>query len=640
MHLNTYQIQSQINRYSPYRELASLSEAPYIPFFSLLNNESLGYPYREESPGVFGITGHQFAAKTALNFRLHPVFAPIRLAEIALRRNNINLLLPDNLLRDISPEHLPYLDDIDRMGNSFYQCLLTLAVIYRNTQAVQLILNNYDVSPDKGMEAALGESNPHMVILLLQHGAKTGTHLHSALIKRNPSELIVCILLHYGADQSLKLGNTGDNALSCAMKIKSAIRKPFLDLLSCEQITLSDSEIKILENEQSPDHKYSLAYVREHGNSLLTQISQRDTEASETHIYELIKEMSSESFNFIVSAYIAIQKTEYHKHPNGEKVFRELRKALFHCNFKISVYDHLYIRALSNAYPEDRNKLLHIIASLKTELGLATIKLETPDTNIGIYGRMRRGEPAFLETYKIEYPDTFEQYEVDSGELLLRFMPCNSFTLADEMLNAFCKLTAALTKGQIPFTDEKLKVFLGSLLAEIRYDLGERLNGLWCIYKDDVLPSEGWHEYVHLTSIMCVAWLVYLHENKPEWISEIFIENLSKTEHSDPKRKLRRIIDNALSKLSSFKLTSRRNGSVFTLNAVEMLRAAGLGDYINQVEHRRFKKLWDSILGNYKELIKTDEPVLMECRQRFSPSIAMIGDLYVTERVKRVLNTQ
>lgn len=298
MYLNTNHINNQTDQYSPYHELAALSARPYIPFFSLLNNQSLGYPYPEESPGSFTITGNKFAAEMALKFRLHPIFTTVRQAEIALRRNNINMLLPDSLLRDIAPEHLPYLDDIDRLGNSLYDCLLNLAVIYRNTKAVELLLNHYDISPDKGMEAALDENNPHMVHLLLTQGADTGTHLHDELLMKKPSEIIVRILLHHGADKSLKLGNTGDNALSCALKIKSAIRKPFLELLSCDQVKLTDSEIKDLETEQSPDHRYSLEYVREHGNSLLTQINQKRTESSDNHIDALIKEMSEDSFKF------------------------------------------------------------------------------------------------------------------------------------------------------------------------------------------------------------------------------------------------------------------------------------------------------------------------------------------------------
>lgn len=617
----------------------SLSPKRYIPFYSLLLNQSLGFPYPEIQEGMYLRTGHQFDAEIITRFRLHPVFVTARQAELAIRQNDLSILGPEALLKDIEPDLLPLLNNLGLNGNTFIEELLSLAVVYRNTAAVVYLIDHWDVSPDKGMESAVGEINPQMTNLLIERGASTGTYLQQALVADNVNIEVIKVLLNHDADKSLKLDGTGDHAYSCARKTQKKYRKALVSLISEEKIRLSNAELQSLEEWQTPDEKYSIEYIDFIGKSLTESLDKH--EDVEQLNNKLIQESSTESLRYLVDAFLnhLNHRSEYDKSKQG----RMLRDAIFHLNFQVPENIGEFVRVIPYLNHRDKNELLFLFQKFKTEDSRLILKREVPEVDHGVYSRLRACERPFAERLHIDYPDIVEEMqalEVDSEGRLLRFFPTNDFKVAFDEAEALSKTTELLkdkdSMGSV-ISEDQLKYFLRSLIEERRVDMDSHVRRLWCIYSTDRLRSDDWHDLLHRPTIHAVSWLIYLYVSKPDWISEVLhspddaVEGIG---HEDSRELLVDIINSSLEKLAAWKLSSRRHGGIFQIEAMELLKAAGVERFMKGNRHSSFSRMWKTLITDFRNRVEQDGKVTVDAFEAIGGDIGVRGEVDVTGRIE------
>lgn len=643
----------------------------HIPFYSLLHNERVIPAEISTQENDFGIAikkqvhdsklaedRYSLQSRISTRFKMHPVFTIARRAELAIRRNNLGALYPDALLDGLNREHQQLLNNLGQRYSSFHEDLLVLAVIYNNSRAVQLILDEYDVSPDTGLDVAVVTFNASMLHLLLQRGANPDVYLHKALSISMPHLPSVHVLLHHGADTRLKIGSSGDNAVSCAMKTPHYIREHVVELVTKGEYTLTDKELTVSETTQVPDKRYSLNQVHDNGARLLDALSA----GSEINNYvnRLIRDSSSESFDYLVSGLeLFIQSHAYFIwSKQGHKLIDAVLHENFHVPENIEGYSKLIAVLKGTEFSEEfiLTKIYTILQQIGTDEALKVLSREVPVTFSGVYSRLRQGNVGFPDSLDgTWYPYVVikdDVIEMDSEGRLLDFIPVDDMTLAYQELEAFKLATNALTdtgKNADFLSDGRAKYFLKSLLNEPRFDLGKRYYSTWAIHSTGELMSAEWHHLVHLPTIYGLTWMCWLYNANPEWIDELLDDieydfslisiRRRREAHTDNQMKILCLISNAMDFLCDTELKSRRDGDVYQLEAVEMLSSVGLESVIEDCGNRAFQGMWSGILGGYAERLESGHRVHMDAYTAITGMVGMrVNDFDVTERVEALLN--
>jgi len=642
----------------------------YIPFYPLLHNQTLVPERPAEESGSWGVAirsarraanavRDRYSDKTqiAIRFRMHPVFATARRAELAIRRNELDALSAGNLLKGLDDQDKPLLTNLGLNGTHFYEDLLVLSVLYNNSAALELFLHKYHVSPDKGMRAAVQTGNTHMLHMLLKQHAVPGVYLQQELLKPFPCILTLRVLLHHGADTSLKIKETGDNALSCARKAPKRLRKDMLALIRTANYKLPDSEVAALEIPQVPDQKYSIDTINETGITLLEGIYNNSD--IDRYVDFLTKESSSESLGFLIEAtqQFVARHDNFMWHGKGHKLLDACLFENFHVAENLHHYERL-ITVLKNAEHaelSDLTKVYGIIQRIGTPEATALLSEHIPTIYSSAYARLRANEPAFPQTLEARYPNVCVEYdilEIDTMGRLLRFMPTDDYHCAFDELEAFTLATRALLEleeHQDYLDDGRAKYLIYSLLTEARFDLGKRYYGTWMIDAYAELRSDDWYHLYHKPTIYALAWLVFLYTQRPEWIDELLNDvqpmfpELRSRRAAKPttcEAKLLQYIRNAMDRLWQTKLASRRNGEIYQLEAIELLRAAGIDEIMPIMLHKSFNRMWNSIIRDYQQRYENNDAVFMDGYSAMTTHIGFRDEYDVTRRLANIIDEE
>ncbi|WP_019531288.1 ankyrin repeat domain-containing protein [Dasania marina] len=644
--------------------LDNFSGRCYVPYWSLMNNEDLHFPFMQGS-----VTGSIFAAEVIESFRKHSAFIPLRRAELAIRRNEaLDCLAQQSLYLD-QPEYI-------LQPETWPQGLLNLAVVYGNSAAVEYLVQQYEVNPADGLMAAIAEQQIGMVYLLVKLGASineplpegAGWPLDFALRVDKPSVELVRLLLKLGADMHVR-DKRGNNAQYYAKKSSRRVRAAMCELLGQTMESFNNKELTMLDAEQLADQKYSAECISQLGQKLLgfiaTGISREDRDSLDELVQPLIAEASELAFGYLLQAFkkeCGVDRGAALSRPSP------VAEALFHVNFQVPENIQGYIEVAQISYAHRgayRWRAIAVLGQMNNQAAQEGLRHLVPDIQQGVLSRYKQGKPAFLKSETIEDQEDvlgLTAKPINNAGYLLEWLPCADMELAFELSQAFSKTSALLKRLDNideAFAANEQQALLASLLQERRIDLPARTptrrDNVWCLFFTDEIPSYEWHVLVHYNTVMAIAWLVYLYTSKPEWIEgvvndDIYVGDIVKMpanrrrQASFKQEKLALIIDNGLSKLDSWKLVSRRHGDIFTLESVELLRAAGVEEYLKQHGDSRrcirFNTMWCNILEQFRTQSQQPEPICLSASSPMIGMISMRGEVDVTDRIKALVRTE